>query len=201
MIATLVNCATVIIGSLIGVILHRRINESFKRVVYVGETHTAWGDHLLQLEVLKAMATQPGELALGVEWFQAPFQPVVDRYLAGEIDEKAALAAAEAAVGLAIGALEREVLSQFLVEAVLLSFLGGLVGVIIGALPGLGATTGAALLLPFTLTMDPVHAIAVLATIYCSATFAGSITAILINTPGPSAAAARIVPSSVCHRW
>jgi uncharacterized membrane protein YqgA involved in biofilm formation len=36
MIATLVNCATVIIGSLIGVILHRRINESFKRVVYVG---------------------------------------------------------------------------------------------------------------------------------------------------------------------
>ena len=38
--------------------------------------------------------------------------------------------------------------------------------------------------------MDPVHAIAVLATIYVSATFAGSITAILINTPGTSAAAA-----------
>jgi hypothetical protein len=57
-------------------------------------------------------------------------------------------------------------------------------GVIIGALPGLGATTGAALLLPFTLTMDPVYAITVLTTIYCSATFAGAITAILINTPG-----------------
>ncbi len=38
--------------------------------------------------------------------------------------------------------------------------------------------------------MTPVHAIAVLATIYVSATFAGSITAILINTPGTSAAAA-----------
>jgi putative tricarboxylic transport membrane protein len=38
--------------------------------------------------------------------------------------------------------------------------------------------------------MDPVHAITVLATIYVSATFAGSITAILINTPGTSAAAA-----------
>lgn len=63
-------------------------------------------------------------------------------------------------------------------------------GVIIGVLPGLGATTGAALLLPFTLTMDSVHAISVLATIYVSATFAGSITAILINTPGTSAAAA-----------
>lgn len=63
-------------------------------------------------------------------------------------------------------------------------------GVVIGVLPGLGATTGAALLLPFTLTMAPVHAITVLATIYVSATFAGSITAILINTPGTSAAAA-----------
>ena len=65
-----------------------------------------------------------------------------------------------------------------------------MLGVVIGVLPGLGATTGAALLLPFTLTMAPVHAITVLATIYVSATFAGSITAILINTPGTSAAAA-----------
>jgi putative tricarboxylic transport membrane protein len=63
-------------------------------------------------------------------------------------------------------------------------------GIVIGVLPGLGSTTGAALLLPFTLTMEPVHAIAVLATIYVAATFAGSITAILINTPGTSAAAA-----------
>ncbi len=63
-------------------------------------------------------------------------------------------------------------------------------GVIIGALPGLGATTGAALLLPFTLTMEPVAAITVLTTIYVSATFAGAITAILINTPGTPAAAA-----------
>ena len=62
-------------------------------------------------------------------------------------------------------------------------------GVIIGALPGLNATTGAALLLPFTLTMDPVPAIALLTAIYCSATFAGAITAILINTPGTSASA------------
>ncbi len=62
-------------------------------------------------------------------------------------------------------------------------------GVLIGALPGLNATTGAALLLPFTITMDPVAAIAVLITIYCSATFAGAITAILINTPGTSASA------------
>jgi len=58
-----------------------------ERVVYVGETHTAYQDHLLQLEVLRGMARQPGRLALGVEWIQARFQPVVDQYLAGEIDE------------------------------------------------------------------------------------------------------------------
>lgn len=62
-------------------------------------------------------------------------------------------------------------------------------GVIIGALPGLNATTGAALLLPFTLTMEPIPAISILTAIYCSATFAGAITAILINTPGTSASA------------
>ncbi len=73
---------------------------------------------------------------------------------------------------------------------VLLIVVTTVLGVIIGVLPGLGATTGAALLLPFTLTMSPVHAITVLATIYVSATFAGSITAILINTPGTAAAAA-----------
>ncbi|WP_299257337.1 tripartite tricarboxylate transporter permease [uncultured Kushneria sp.] len=64
-----------------------------------------------------------------------------------------------------------------------------LAGTIIGVLPGLSGTTGAALALPFTLTMDPVSAVVVLATIYGSSTFAGCITAILINTPGTSASA------------
>ena len=58
-----------------------------ERLLYVGETHTAYGDHLLQLEVLRGMAVQPQGLAVGVEWFQARFQPVLDAYLAGEIDE------------------------------------------------------------------------------------------------------------------
>ena len=53
-----------------------------------------------------------------------------------------------------------------------LIFATTILGVIIGVLPGLGSTTGAALLLPFTLTMEPVQAIAVLSTIYVSATFA-----------------------------
>lgn len=58
-----------------------------ERVVYVGETHTAYGDHLLQLEILKGMQAQQGNLAIGVEWFQWPFQEHLDAYLAGEITE------------------------------------------------------------------------------------------------------------------
>lgn len=71
----------------------------------------------------------------------------------------------------------------------LLIIVATLGGVVVGALPGLNATTGAALLLPFTITMEPIPAIVMLTTIYCSATFAGAITAILINTPGTSASA------------
>lgn len=87
----------------------------------------------------------------------------------------------------ALQAMGSVLLDPYLVALI---FMTTIIGVIIGVLPGLGATTGAALLLPFTLTMEPVPAITVLATIYVSATFAGSITAILINTPGTSAAAA-----------
>ncbi len=74
----------------------------------------------------------------------------------------------------------------YLLMLIVLATLGG---VLVGALPGLNATTGAALLLPFTITMEPIPAIVILTTIYCSATFAGAITAILINTPGTSASA------------
>ena len=73
-----------------------------------------------------------------------------------------------------------------LLLVLLVSTLGG---VVIGALPGLNATNGAALVLPFTLSMEAIPAIASLVAIYCSATFAGAITAILINTPGTPASA------------
>jgi putative tricarboxylic transport membrane protein len=67
---------------------------------------------------------------------------------------------------------------------------GTVLGVIVGALPGLSGSTTAALLLPITITMSPTASIAFLGAIYCAANFGGSITAILINTPGdPSASA------------
>jgi len=74
-------------------------------------------------------------------------------------------------------------------ELLLLIIGATVAGVVIGVLPGLNATTGAALLLPFTIGMQPIPAIAILTTVYCAATFAGAITAILINTPGTSASA------------
>lgn len=67
---------------------------------------------------------------------------------------------------------------------------GTVLGVIVGALPGISGSTTTALLLPFTITMTPTAAIAFLGAIYCAANYGGSITAILVNTPGdPSASA------------
>lgn len=74
---------------------------------------------------------------------------------------------------------------------VFLSILLGVVGgMVIGALPGLSATMGIALMIPFTYGMDTTAALAMLMTIYTSAIAGGSISAILIHTPGtPSSAA------------
>jgi putative tricarboxylic transport membrane protein len=75
-------------------------------------------------------------------------------------------------------------------KILLVVFLGTLLGIIVGALPGISGSTTTALLLPFTITMGPVPAIAFLGAIYCAANFGGSITAILVNSPGdPSASA------------
>ena len=69
-------------------------------------------------------------------------------------------------------------------------FVGVLGGMIIGAMPGLTAPMGVALLIPFTYSMQPVPAITMLVSLYCGATFGGSIAAILVHAPGTPAAAA-----------
>ena len=75
----------------------------------------------------------------------------------------------------------------------LMAAFGTVLGIIIGALPGLTATTGVSIFLPLTFYMDPVPSFGFLLGIYCGGTYGGSITAILINTPGtPSAAATAI---------
>jgi hypothetical protein len=75
-------------------------------------------------------------------------------------------------------------------KILLMVLAGTLLGIIVGALPGISGSTTTALLLPFTITMGPVPAIAFIGAIYCAANFGGSITAILVNSPGdPSASA------------
>lgn len=67
------------------------------------------------------------------------------------------------------------------------------VGVTIGCLPGLSAAMGVALLLPITFGMDPATGLIILGGIYCGAIFGGSISAILIHTPGTPASAATAI--------
>src|SRR5699024_2220930 len=66
-----------------------------RRVVYVGEFHPQLADHLIQLEVIRYLATRERPLAIGVEWFQQPFQGALDRYLAGTIDARELLRESE----------------------------------------------------------------------------------------------------------
>lgn len=61
---------------------------------------------------------------------------------------------------------------------------GVVLGLMFGAMPGLGGTTFMALLIPMTFTMNPQQAMALLIGGHSAVMFGGSISAILINTPG-----------------
>ena len=69
-------------------------------------------------------------------------------------------------------------------------FLAAVVGMIVGATPGLTAAAAIAMLLPITYYMDPLFALAFLYVIGKSGRYGGSIAAILFNTPGTAASAA-----------
>lgn len=68
--------------------------------------------------------------------------------------------------------------------AMLLVFGGVMMGVMLGAIPGLNSTMGTALLIPFTYAMDATSGLILLSAVYCGGTFGGSISAILFNVPG-----------------
>ncbi|WP_299614545.1 tripartite tricarboxylate transporter permease [uncultured Tateyamaria sp.] len=69
-------------------------------------------------------------------------------------------------------------------------FLAAIVGMVVGAIPGLTASAAIAILLPLTFYMEPLPALAFLYVIGKSGRFGGSIAAILFNTPGTAASAA-----------
>ncbi len=70
---------------------------------------------------------------------------------------------------------------------------GIVAGIVIGAIPGLTVTMALALLIPMTFTMDPIPSIAMLLGIYKGGVYGGSISAILINTPGTPASSATVL--------
>lgn len=79
------------------------------------------------------------------------------------------------------------IIQLFQPTVILFMILGTFLGLFIGALPGLTATMGVAVLTPLTFWLAPAEGLAMLISIYCVAIFAGGIPAILVNTPGTPA--------------
>lgn len=59
-----------------------------RRVVHVGEIHDRVDHHENQLLIIRGLHERGVRLAIGVEWFQEPFQRHLDDFLAGRIDER-----------------------------------------------------------------------------------------------------------------
>ena len=57
------------------------------RVVYVGERHTNPSHHAIQLAVIQALADSTPGLSIGMEMFDRTYQPVLDAWTAGHLDE------------------------------------------------------------------------------------------------------------------
>lgn len=71
--------------------------------------------------------------------------------------------------------------------------IGLFIGIIFGSIPGLNGNLAITVLLPFTFSMGTVPALLMLTAIFFGSNFGGSISAILINTPGTNAAAATLI--------
>lgn len=67
-------------------------------------------------------------------------------------------------------------------------FVAGMIGTIVGALPGLGPSSGIALMLPLTFGMPHISGLCLLTGVYMGTMYGGRITSILINTPGDAPA-------------
>jgi len=79
------------------------------------------------------------------------------------------------------------------IQNIALALGGAVLGTLLGALPGVSATLGIALLVPVTFAMSPVAALVFLGAVYCGAIYGGSISGILLNVPGTPAAVATML--------
>lgn len=89
--------------------------------------------------------------------------------------------------------LVQVLLNIFAPMNILLCVFGVFMGILFGALPGFTGSMGIAVLLPLTFTMQPASALILLGALFCGSMYGGSISAILINTPGTPAAAATVL--------
>ena len=76
---------------------------------------------------------------------------------------------------------------------ILAVFGGTALGIVIGALPGLGTILALSILLPFTFVLDQATSLGLLVSVYGASIFGGSISAILVNTPGTPQSAATLL--------
>lgn len=80
----------------------------------------------------------------------------------------------------------------FSLNVILAMIAGTVIGIAVGALPGLSATMGIAVLIPITFAMEPLTALGMIAGIYNGAMYGGAIPAILLRIPGTPAAIATV---------
>jgi aminopeptidase N len=66
-----------------------------KTIIYLGEIHTNYEDHKIQLEVIMSLYEKGRKFAIGMEMFQKPFQKAVDDYISGATGEKEFLKASQ----------------------------------------------------------------------------------------------------------
>lgn len=81
----------------------------------------------------------------------------------------------------------------FTINNIIMAALGTCLGILFGALPGFTAAMGVAVLLPLTFGMHPSTGLILLGALFGGAMYGGSISAILINTPGTPSAAATVL--------
>jgi TctA family transporter len=84
-------------------------------------------------------------------------------------------------------------ISLLSLERIIFLWFGVLVGLMLGLLPGIGGLTGFALLVPFTYTMDPISALAMLLGMHSSNTMSDTIPAVLFGVPGGAASQATVL--------
>jgi putative tricarboxylic transport membrane protein len=85
-------------------------------------------------------------------------------------------------------------------QNLLFCLLGAVIGTLIGVIPGLGPSGGIALLLPLTLAYSPLTGLIMLAGIYYGCQYGGTITSVLIATPGEASTAVSVIEGHAMAR-